>query len=207
MSNRRPDKMEFDHFTYSCGNVDIFRKVGSNWVPWAMVRDSVAVPRGGKGLFAARPFEKDECVGRYTGHIMGRRTDPNVARRVERLSHTVQGDAIVTIGGFEVDGRRPVQSNAEQEHLCDRILFKQPNWSWPGVYAHIANDSRGTGMRNNARLTGGGFLEAKRRIPGYNFTEPHANNVASEILWSYGNNFWKDAAKLGSANMPYLINN
>ena len=200
--SQHPTGMDFDHFTYANGNVDIYCRAGSNWVLWALVRDSVVVPRGGKGLFAARPFAEGQCVGRYVGRVLGRPSDP----AVQRASQTVHGDAIVTIQGFDVDGRRPVQSNEEQLRLCGRVIFKQPNWSWPGVYAHIANDAWGTGREYNAMVTQGGYMYAKRRIPSYDFARPHSQNGASEILWPYGPGYWEETARLGTSALPYMVN-
>lgn len=203
--------MTFDHFQYANGDVDIYRKMTvtqngqarDRWVPWALVRESVAVRGGGKGLFAAKGFHKGDLIGRYVGHILGKPRD--VETSVERLSQTLQGDAITTVNGYYVDGRRKVQENSVQERLFGRVVLSQPEWSWPGVHAHIANDAHGTRRQNNAQVTPGGYMHTTRPVPPYNFAAPHSQNAASEILWPYGTTYWSNSKKLGTASMPYII--
>ena len=204
----RPAHLDLDYFEYGNGDIDIYRRIDDTWTLWVLVRDSAAMARAGargKGLYAARPFRKGDFIGRYVGKILGKPRDPQVASRVNHLSHTLDGDAIVTIKGFYVDGRSPVQSNATQEARFGTVVFSQPEWTWPGVYAHIANDATGTGLRNNCLVTPGGYLEATKRVPGYNFDMGTHDNATSELLWSYGDGYWSDQKKLGTARMPIVI--
>lgn len=196
--------MDLDEFKYANGDVDVFLRVGNAWVPWVLVRPST-IPGAGKGLFAAQPFPAGTCIGRFVGKILGRAADAADDARVHRMSQTVAGDAIVNVNGFFVDGRQPVQSNAAQEGRFGRVVFRQPDWSWPGVHAHLANDSRGTRLRPNTHLSTGGYLETTRRTPAYDSSLPHAHNSASEILWSYGHAYWDTIGNLGTMASPYVV--
>lgn len=200
----RPSGLVLDYFRYGNGDVDVYRKVGRAWQLWVLVRDSVLIS-GGKGLFAAKSFARDEFVGRYVGEILGKAADARVRREAERRTLTVDGDAIVNIAGFFVDGRRPVQSNAVQLDRFGTVVLPQPQWGYPGAYVHICNDARGTGRPNNCRLTFGGYLEATRAVPAYRFDVPHSRNAASELVWSYGGEYWRTHTLLGTGDLPLLV--
>jgi len=198
----RPIGMEFDHFTYSNGDIDIYfrrnhvpRSTGSSsdWIAWVKVRDSQIA---GKGLFAARAFKAAETIGRYTGFIIGKASLKSVETEVDTLSATPEGDAISNINGYYIDARRPMQSNAEQASLImrPRAFMVHPNWSWPGAHVHIANDPRGTKHEPNVHVTRGGFLETLRPIA-----------KDEELLWTYGEKYWKDADILGTSDKPIVI--
>lgn len=212
----RPTSAEFRYDRYDNGDVDVFRLVSyrrsngekaAEWLPWLFVRDSIAlrmVGARGKGLFAARTFLKDDFIGRYTGRILGKKGDPRVMDRVNTLSHTLNGDAIVGVNGYFVDGRRGVQSNDIQMRQFGRVVLQQPQWAWPGAYVHICNDPRGTRLATNGWVTVGGYLHATATIPPYRDTASHAANEASEILWSYGDAYWNNANRLGT-NIPIVV--
>jgi hypothetical protein len=70
----------------------------------------------------------------------------------------MNGDAIVDIDGYYVNGRQRTQSNEKQEELFGRVIFKQPEWSWPGAFIHLANDAHGTERTNNCKLSQRVFL-------------------------------------------------
>lgn len=204
----RPRSLELDYFQYANGDVDIYRRIRNKWVLWVLVRDSAAMARvnaHGKGLYAARGFNRDEFIGRYVGKILGKATDPKVEKDVERRSHMLDGDAIINVNGYYVDGRARVQSNDAQTSKFGRIVLAQPQWKWPGVYAHIANDATGTGLSNNCLVTEGGYMHATKRIPKFNFGADVHNNSASELLWSYGEGYWANQGKLGTYEMPIVI--
>ena len=196
-----PETTDLDYFKYANGDVDVFRRTTRGWELWVLVRESVAIPRGGKGLFAGRAFSKGDRIGRYVGRILGKARDP----KLMDVTYTVEGDAIIDLGGYLIDGRRKVQSNDIQKEKFGKVVLKQPEWSWPGAYVHLANDARGSGHKNNARITPKGHMELTRRLPAYDASKPHAQNVSSEILWSYGRDYWRNTAKLGTASMPYVV--
>ena len=198
----RPQEIDVDHFKYKSGDIDIYRKINKTWVLWLLVRDST-IPGAGKGLFAAKPFKKGEFIGRYVGKVLGKVSDPTVQAKVDRMTRMVKGDAIIQVNGYYVDGRCSVQTNDEQLALFGHIIFPQPAWKWPGIFAQMTNDARGTGRPQNCRVTLGGSLESTRDIPKLNPSNP---NQASELLWSYGDGYWKNASRLGSSERPYLVN-
>jgi hypothetical protein len=175
---QRPAPLDLDYFRYGNGDVDVHRRIGREWVLWVIVRDSVVLGRD-KGLFAARAFRKDDFIGRYVGRILGKASDPLVAQQVERTGRTPEGDALFVLNGYSINGRAPVQPNAEQLASFGHIILRQPDWEWPGVYAHICNDARGMGRRNNCTVTPGGYMHATRSVPGYRFDVPHDQNAAS----------------------------
>lgn len=198
-----PNGMVFDEFRYATGDIDVFRKVGRSWQPWVLVRKST-LPNAGMGLFAARPFATDELIGRYVGKILGHVKSPAVQDMVERMSRSVHGDAIVDVNHHQVDGRQPVQSNEAQRRQFGKVILKQPQWSWPGMYVYIANDARAV-ERNNATVTIGGYVKAVRNIPAYNFSMSHRQNAASEICWPYGDRYWNENDIIGTEALPYEV--
>lgn len=197
--------MEFDHFRYGNGDVDVFRRmeVGGvrQWAPWVLVRDSAVVDGGGKGLFAARAFPPNTCLGRYVGEIMGRAADEATLRAKDRRVHNGRGDAIVAIKGYLVDGRRPLQSNDVQVARFGTEVINATKWEYPGVHAHFCNDATGTGRSNNCRMMPAGYLVTTKAVPAY-----RANNAASELLWSYGTEYWGVHKDLGTTKNPLVIN-
>lgn len=204
--------MEIDYFKYEDGNVDIYRKVRGNWVLWLIVRDSVAlasVGARGKGLFAAHcAFEAGDYVGRYIGRVLGKAKDVNTQRRVNSLSRTLQGDAVIVINNYFVDGRRPLQSDNEQHARFNKVVIKSHNtYRWPGIYAHIANDAHGTRFSNNCIVTPGGYMHILEgcSVPRYDFLRPHLENAACELLWSYGDHYWRSNARLGTSAAPVTV--
>ena len=207
----RPTRMEFDHFTYPTGDIDVYRRVlretvvdtdqsvdqsASVWIAWVKVRESQIA---GKGLFAARDFAANETIGRYTGFIIGKASssdkDP-VEILVKKLGAYPEGDAITNVNGYYIDARLPMQSNAEQASLIrrPRAFMPQPNWGWPGAHVHIANDPRGTKHEPNVQLTRGGYLETLRPVKS-----------GEELMWAYGEKYWEDADTLGTEENPILM--
>ena len=203
-----PLHSNLDSFVYKNGDVDIFIKHDGAWKLWLVVRESALLKSLGvkqKGLYAATTFPKDTVLGRYVGRILGRVGDPATDQAVDDLSHSMKGDALLELNGFYVDGRRPVQSNEEQRRLFGKIVLKQPDYQWPGMYAHLANDSRGTSRRNTARVTKLGYVKTMRALQPFDFSKSIEENAHSEILWSYGPNFWSTHNQLGTNAKPIRV--
>jgi hypothetical protein len=161
--------------------------------PWVSVMPSVAVRRGGgHGLFADRNFTKGEIVGKYVGRILGKVDDTENQKYVDRLSHA-EHDKIVVINGLFVDGNQPPQSIQDQKRRFGRVVY-QPR-EWPGAYIHMANDSYRTGLETNCIMDQDGYLRTTTFVPFYDRDKEHEENVASELLWSYGHDYW--AARRG----------
>ena len=185
------------------------------------MRDSIAIkqPPGStsknrpKGLFAARAFPKHYVLGRYIGKVIAKgqgETNPKCLRELTRLEQSLDGDALASVGGYIVDGRRPVQSNDDQIKTFGKVVLRQPTWSWPGMYAMMINDARGSPFENNVHCTRGGYMAVIQKIPAYHFGRSHTakGNGASEILWDYGgDSYWNDSNKLGSSkNRAIYVN-
>ena len=89
-----------------------------------------------------------------------------------------------------IDAALPVQSGAEQSDVAGAVLFEEASWSWPGMFAHLANDGRHGQVvdRCNSQLQARGHLHATRAIPGLDIDDP--DWAASEVLWDYTESFW-----------------
>lgn len=187
--------MTFVYVRSGNGDVDVFRRLldGTN-MPWVLVRDSMVLKQlglQGKGLYAWAKFNKDDLIGRYVGRVLGPAKQMDADGTIGMLSARRNGDAIVNLEGAYVDGRKNVQSARDQIRAVGRVLFKQPQWSWPGMYAFMANDPTGTRKRINSELSADGYMYAHRNFKPFNTRKTLEENATSEILWSYGSDFFK----------------
>lgn len=91
-----------------------------------------------------------------------------------------------------IDAALPVQSDSEQSDVAGTVLFEQTSWSWPGMFAHLANDGRHGQLmdRCNSQVQKQGHLRATGRIPAVDPNNP--NWAASEILWDYSDHYWRE---------------
>ena len=202
--------MEFDHFVYETGEIDVYRKIGGHWQSWVAVRDSAILGSIGinqKGVYAARPFRAGERIGRYTGRILGRNGDTQELQ--ERLYRQNRGDALITVfgstNGIVVDGRRPVQSENAQINLVGRVVFDTSEY--PGMYAHLMNDPTGTNHQASVQVTAHGYVRALVDIPAFDFDRTLAQNVLSELNWNYDHDasFLRDQQALGTSAAPLQV--
>ena len=199
----------FDKYEYSNGDVDIYRRVHSAWVPWLFVRESCllhSLGRRGKGLYAAKAFAPDFRLGRYVGRLLGRRDDPRASAEVDTLQRSLLGDKLIVINNVFVDGNNPPQTDEHQTALVGRVLFPNACFPYPGMYAFKINDLRGSSRRTpNVRVTQGGYIETVRRIPAYKADRDWLENAASELIMSYGTEFWDSMAAVGTADYPIIV--
>ena len=100
------------------------------------------------------------------------------------------------VGDVVIDAAMPVQCDTQQTDVVGTVLFEQSSWSWPGMFAHLANDGKHGQRVNrcNCRMQMHGHLHASRRIPGLDTNK--ADWAASEILWDYGEGYWNDGIKV-----------
>ena len=202
--------MEFDHFVYTTGEIDVYRKIGGHWQPWVAVRDSAILGSLGinqHGVYAVRSFRAGERIGRYTGKILGRNGDTQELQ--ERLYRQNRGDALITVfgsaNGIVVDGRRPIQSGNAQIDLVGRVVFDPSEY--PGMYAYLMNDPTGTNFQANVQVTTGGYVQALVDIPAFDFNQSIIQNVSSELIWTYDQDasFLRDQQALGTSTAPIEI--
>ena len=61
-----------------------------------------------------------------------------------------------------VDASLPVQSNSKQRDVAGVVVYCQTCWSWPGIFAHLANDGMHDQQadRCNSQLQRHGHLHA-----------------------------------------------
>lgn len=197
--------VDFDHHT-SGGVTTVYidmrrwHRLGARWRRWVTVERS---PIGGKGVFAATSFEKNDAIGFYTGRVLGlaprrkrlRRADELVAEReidrLERRGHTM----LMTIEGVVVDGSRPPQAPAEQERACGRVMF--PPHAWPGMHAHYLNScydpatGRCARRRVNCYVASDGQVIASRAV-----------RAGQELIIDYGADYYAEMVQRGTPAAP-----
>jgi hypothetical protein len=185
--------MEFDHFAYENGDVDVFCKVNRRWKPWVMVRPSVAlmgIAEGERGLFAARDMPTGTVIGRYVGHVLGLEGDRVVERKINRMEKGPEGRYILNVEGVYVDGNCPLQSDLQQLQRTGRVIFPNESWTWPGALVHLANDARNAPYVNNMAILPDGMAVTSCHVPGF----APGNEGESEFLWCYGDPYWEMVA-------------
>ena len=55
---------------------------------------------------------------------------------------------------------------------------------------HYANDPRGTELTPACTMSKGGVMRARRAVPALDLARPLADQLKSELTWSYGARFW-----------------
>jgi hypothetical protein len=164
------------------------------WVPWVYVRDS-AVLRSvrildEKGLYAAQKFPAGVEIGRYMGFVMGVSGRVRPEAEVAELERTGRAGYLMTIDRIIVDGNRPTQTEAEQAVSADRVLYPDAAWAYPGSFIHIINDFKGTGFHANVSVEQDGTVRTITSVPRYNTDLSIIQNARSELLYSYGKDYW-----------------
>lgn len=187
--------MEFDSFTHTNGNVDVFHRQNGRWKPWVLVRPSAmlnGIAGNERGVFAAQALEKGTVIGRYVGRLLGRAEDPATQAIERELEDSGQGEYLIRLQGIVVDGNSPTQSEQEQFALAGRVLFQRNQWTYPGAYIHLLNDGRNTPYVNNVAVEPDGRAILTRDVPAYpSSLEASVDEKAdSELCWSYGGQYW-----------------
>jgi hypothetical protein len=182
----------------------VFRRVPhgaarSEWEPWVVVAESCIMRRVGKsglGLYAAlrgaRSFHRDNLVGAYEGAVVG--TYPS---RQAALA-SVQCARLVRKGHDKLITRRPRDGGPGVE-LVDGDQGGGP------PFLHRINDPRGTRLQPNVALTPGGYIQVTQaRVPAFDLAKDHEGNAASELRFSYGDEYWDVMERLG-ASVEYAL--
>lgn len=159
---------------------------GGEWQPWVIVARSAIMQRVGQhglGLYAAKSFHRDDFVGAYDGQVVGTFASRDAALaspacvRLVRRGH----DKLIT------RGRR----HGAGVELVDGDTGGAP-------YLHRINDPRGTRLGPNVQLTPGGwFRVTQRRVPAFDLARGVDENIAAELRFSYGDEYWRTIGRLG----------
>ena len=109
----------------------------------------------------------------------------------ERQSVSILTTFLANERNWVIDGELPIQSEADQQVLAKAEMYDLTRWSWPGMYAHLANDGKHgqPQSRCNTKVQAWGHIQAIKAIPPLDITKP--DWAASEILWSYGPSYWR----------------
>jgi hypothetical protein len=137
--------------------------------PWLAIRPSAALSSINvheDGLYAARPFEKGEVIGRMGGRVVGAKYDISPKWLVAFAN---ENPYVIEL---YIGGRGPYIVDSGTDTTC---------------MLHKANDGRKTPMQNNVSITPGGYMVATKHIPPLD-----RDTDRSEILWSYGAQYWKN---------------
>lgn len=169
---------------------------------WVYVDKSKALahlPGENLGVFAARVFEKDTRLGRYTGRVVAR---PEDAASVPPGNDDYQ----LTIDSCILRGDLQPQTVAEQMALLglqnpadvpflDREWLAygfagDPDHVWPDMYPHLMNDPRDLGeeFEANVAIDRQGFVYTLRSIAR-----------DEELLYDYGDKYW-DGSERGKGD-------
>ena len=149
------------------------------WEPWVVIAQSAILKRlgiTGWGLYAARPFKRNDYVGKMGGTLVGHYATREAAmsapeaRRLLRRGH----DKLITV--------RPSQGPGFD--LIDGQGAGPP-------HIEMANDPRGTRLEPNTELSEYGWLSVTRgRVPAFSLAKTVEGNVDAELRWSYQESYW-----------------
>lgn len=156
--------------------------------PWVVVAQSALlkrVGRSGLGLYAARPFKRDDYIGRYGGTRIG----PFASRKTALLAPEVR--ALLRQGRDKLVVVRAQPSGFE---VIDGETGGAP-------YLHRCNDPRNTALLANAELTDGGYVRVTQsRVPAFDIDKPLAENARAELRLDYGEDYWELQELIGTSS-------
>ena len=166
----------------------VFRRGRGGWEPWVVVARSAVlhrVGRDGLGLYAARPFRRDEYVGQYDGRVVGAFPSRDAALA------SAQCARLVRRGHDKLIARRPPHGGGVE--LVDGEQGGPP-------FLHRMNDPRGTALRANVELTPGGWARVtQRRVDAFDLGRGIDANAGAELRLGYGDEYWDLMEGLGSS--------
>jgi hypothetical protein len=143
------------------------------------------------GLFAARPMPAGTIVGKYKGYVLGPERKSSVEKEAKALEDAGTGAYLLTMGDIVVDGRRPPQSDEQQQAVARRVLFPAAEQDYPGPRVHLMNDAYRTGYENNVIVNSIGYAVTSVFVPTFDPAASHEANALSKLLSDYGTRFWQ----------------
>ncbi|KAK9793481.1 hypothetical protein WJX73_009917 [Symbiochloris irregularis] len=102
------------------------------WVDWVYIGQS-SILGAGRGIFAARPFEQGDFIGRYLGRVLGFKAD-----FTDAVLKAYQSPYLLTVrapgrGGrnIVIDAALPIQHEAEQREIAaiPALDISKPDWA------------------------------------------------------------------------------
>ena len=168
----------------------VFRRIRGGWEPWVIVARSAIMARVGReglGLYAARSFKQGQFLGRYSGEVVGR------FRNREEALASAGARRLLAHGNDKLLTVVPARGGVE---LIDGESAGPP-------FFQRMNDPIGTRLSANVRVTSGGWVEVKqKRIPAFRMSKSVEQNIASELRFEYGSEYWDLMSRLGSKDAP-----
>ena len=171
--------------------VYVYRRArgATRFEPWTVVAPSALLRRLGRdglGVYAARPFRRDDYVGKYpthdvVGHYPTRQAALAAPETKERVRH----------------GRDKLMAlKAPQGGV---VLVDGEGGGAPHV--ELCNDPRNAGgLTPNADLTDAGWLRILHaRVPPFDLARSIDANIASELRLDYGDEYWDMMDRLGTS--------
>ena len=138
------------------------------------------------GIYAGVDFPSNMHVGAYGGDVLGKfKNQAEAAASEVATREEAAGNSMLLVrktrdGAFELINGRTMGP----PYLC------------------LCNDPRGTRAVENLRSTEFGSLYTTKKIPGFDTDATIYANLGSELLWSYGNTYWKVPKFRGTESTP-----
>ena len=175
------------------------RDAALGWLPYLLVAESALLRRAsaassGLGVYALRRFrgprEPDSNNGEVIGHYGG----------TVLASAPSQQDANRQAQSFVRQGRQYLLTMRVQGHLGWHVVDGEQQSVLPLL--HRVNDPRGTPLAPRCTVSEYGLFRAARDIPPLDWTRPLSEQVASELSFEYGDQYWQTHDMLGTVDLP-----
>lgn len=171
--------------------------------PWVYVAESAVLRANGipgeRGLYAWKDFGREEIIGRYTGDDLGEYRESDTEAKEAAGAERVREGSTMVLELYVTETR---------VRVIDGSTGKAP-------FLQYANDSRdmegeeGEVMGNSAWVARNGIMMSMRKKRGEGGTGKlwgattkeggWREQEQREILWAYGNEYWKQQAKHAKA--------
>ena len=163
------------------------------WLPHLLVAESALLRRVGAspglGVYALRRFREGEEIGHYGGRVVA-----SAGRRDEAMKRAQE---------LALQGKEHLLAMRLRGHRGWHVVDGAHDSVLPSL--HLVNDPRGTRLQPRCVLSEYGLLRANCDIAPLDWTRPLADQVASELTISYGEEYWLTHDALGTADLPLHI--
>ena len=174
------------------------RDAALGWLPYLLIAESALLSRAGAsrglGVYALKRFrgprepdsKNGEVIGHYGGAVLASAPSQQEANRQAQT--------------FVRQGRQYLLTMRVQGHLGWHVVDGEQQSVLPLL--HRVNDPRGTPLAPRCIVSEFGLFRAARDIPPLDWTRPLSEQVASELSFEYGDEYWQTHDILGTANLP-----